>query len=254
MFVDAGYLFAEGSVLLTGERQHREHLVLDVPKVVSVLGNAAASVCDARLLRIYWYDAAPRGVATPEQEEIADIPGIKLRLGHVNRQGEQKGVDGLIITDLVELARNRAITDAVLLAGDEDLRVGVVLAQQFGVRVHLVGICDAARSNRSRALMQEADTNRVLWETVEAVEDLLRHEPPLPAADLAADVDAMIRGLDPAERVNLQAMLSRGSTIPQDHDRTLLAIGRRHHDRYTLDEAERDGLRALFRRLIQAPP
>jgi hypothetical protein len=30
----------------------------------------------------------------------------------VNSSGEQKGVDSLIVTDLIDLARNRGITDA----------------------------------------------------------------------------------------------------------------------------------------------
>jgi uncharacterized LabA/DUF88 family protein len=34
----------------------------------------------------------------------------------------------LIGTDLIELARNHAISDAVLLSGDEDLRIGVQIA------------------------------------------------------------------------------------------------------------------------------
>ena len=65
---------------------------------------------------------------------------MKLRLGIVNLAGQQKGVDSLIVTDLVELARNHAITDAILLSGDEDLRIGVQIAQSFGVRVHLIRI------------------------------------------------------------------------------------------------------------------
>ncbi|MBF0247226.1 MAG: NYN domain-containing protein [Alphaproteobacteria bacterium] len=74
-----------------------------------------------------------------------------------NRHGQQKGVDSLIVTDLIDLARNRAMTDAVLLSGDEDVRVGVQVAQTFGVRVHLVGI-EPSRGSQSRQLRQEADT------------------------------------------------------------------------------------------------
>jgi uncharacterized LabA/DUF88 family protein len=50
----------------------------------------------------------------------------KVRLGFVNRAGEQKGVDSLIVTDMISPARNRAMADAVLRSGDEDLRVGVI--------------------------------------------------------------------------------------------------------------------------------
>ena len=47
--------------------------------------------------------------------------------------------------------------DAILLSGDEDLRVGVQQAQEFGVRVHLLGITPC-RGSQSQFLMQEADT------------------------------------------------------------------------------------------------
>ena len=75
----------------------------------------------------------------------------------MNNAGKQIGVDSLIITDLVELARNRAITDAVLLAGDEDLRIGVSIAQSLGIRIHLVGI-EPSRATQSEWLRMEADT------------------------------------------------------------------------------------------------
>jgi uncharacterized LabA/DUF88 family protein len=71
---------------------------------------------------------------------LAHLDNVKVRLGFVNSVGEQKGVDSLIVTDMIALARNRAVSDAVLVSGDEDLRVGVQQAQEFGVRVHLVGI------------------------------------------------------------------------------------------------------------------
>ena len=82
---------------------------------------------------------------------------VKLRLGIVTPTGRQKGVDSLIVTDLVELARNGAITDVVMLSGDEDLRIGVQIAQSFGVRVHLIGI-QPSRGSQSPTLLQESDT------------------------------------------------------------------------------------------------
>ena len=95
----------------------------------------------ASLLRIYWYDGAlGYGGPTLDQEAIANSDNVKLRLGFINGQGQQKGVDSLIVTDLINLARNHAISDAILLSGDEDVRIGVEIAQGFGVRVHVLGI------------------------------------------------------------------------------------------------------------------
>jgi uncharacterized LabA/DUF88 family protein len=67
----------------------------------------------------------------------------------------QKGVDTLLVRDLVVLAEQRAISDVVLIAGDEDIREGVSYVQERGIRVHLV-IVDGAGSPRT--LRQEADS------------------------------------------------------------------------------------------------
>lgn len=75
---------------------------------------------------------------------------------------------------MITLARNRAMSDAVLLAGDEDLRVGVQQAQEFGVRVHLVGI-RPARGSQSTFLLQEADT-KVEWDGAQLGAFLSRRE------------------------------------------------------------------------------
>ena len=76
-------------------------------------------------LRVYWYDGVI-GYKGPtlQQTDLAHLDNVKLRLGFVNSFGEQKGVDSLIVTDLIELVRNHAISDAVLLSGDEDIRIG----------------------------------------------------------------------------------------------------------------------------------
>ncbi|NJM30341.1 MAG: NYN domain-containing protein [Rhizobiales bacterium] len=109
------------------------------------------------MLRIYWYDGASVAGPTAQQSTWPSMKNIKLRLGFINSHGEQKGVDSLIVTDLIELARNRALSDALLVSGDEDVRVGVTIAQSCGVRVHLVGIVPS-RGSQSQLLLQEADT------------------------------------------------------------------------------------------------
>lgn len=164
IFVDAGYLFAAGSVAVAGRKVSRSELALDVRSAVDALRSIAAEAAPgARLLRIYWYDGSiAGGRPTSDQSLIANTDDVKLRLGHVNSKGEQKEVDSFIVTDLVELARLKSISDAVILAGDADSRVGVSIAQNYGVRVHLLGITPA-NSNQSPQLRDEADTKRV-WE------------------------------------------------------------------------------------------
>ncbi len=114
------------------------------------------------LLRIYWYDGATAG-PSPQHLALAYRPNVKLRLGFMNQQGQQQGVDSLLVTDLITLARNRAMSDALLMTGDEDIRIGVQQAQECGVRVHLIGVAPS-RDNQSSALVQEADGVRELSE------------------------------------------------------------------------------------------
>ncbi len=57
--------------------------------------------------------------------------------------------------DLLVLAQERSISDAILITGDEDMREAVSYAQERGVRVHLVV---AAGASASWTLRQEADT------------------------------------------------------------------------------------------------
>jgi uncharacterized LabA/DUF88 family protein len=162
IFVDAGYLFAQGSVALTGSKKPRSILDLNPAAALEELERVFADrTTGCELLRIYWYDGAGFKGPTIEQDKMGHLDNVKLRLGLLNSIGEQKGVDSLIVTDLIELARLGAIADAVLLSGDEDVRVGVQIAQNYGVRVHLLGIAPA-RGSQSRALMQEADTTSVL--------------------------------------------------------------------------------------------
>jgi len=90
------------------------------------------------------------------------MPLVKLRLGNLNARGQQKGVDAQIRADMEALARHRAITDAVLIAGDEDMVPAVEAAQAFGVRVHLWGVEPPFGTNQAERLVWEADTVDVL--------------------------------------------------------------------------------------------
>ncbi|MDK9721968.1 MAG: NYN domain-containing protein [Rhodospirillales bacterium] len=178
IFIDAGYLFAQGSVALTGQKKERKLLSLDERAVVNLLIDAAQKQSkNDSVLRLYWYDAAPiHAGPTLQHKNLALMDNVKLRLGYLNSQNQQKGVDSLIVTDMIELARNHAISDAAILSGDEDVRVGVQIAQNFGVRVHLIGIAPC-RGSQSPQLMQEADTT-LEWNkaTVETFLKLQHHQ------------------------------------------------------------------------------
>ena len=176
-------------------------------------------------------------------------------------------MDGLIFSDLTNLARNRAISDALLLAGDEDLRVGVQQAQEHGIRVHLLGVEPKDPSgNQSAALQREADTRRQL-DAAALGQFLFRREyagTPVAEAEAAA-VDADVAHnlarmqelaneyaatLDTTQRELILALPER-TPLPHELDRELLLraselLGRK------LEEAEKRTLRGALRNAVNA--
>jgi uncharacterized LabA/DUF88 family protein len=161
IMVDVGYIYASAGELLFGAASRRDYKV-DADKLIQALTRHADDQVRGELLRVYWYDAARDRVPTIDQRVIAQMPWVKLRLGNLNARGQQKGVDAQIRADMEALARHRAITDAVLVAGDEDMVPAVEAAQAFGVRVHLWGIEPPYGTNQAERLVWESDTVEVL--------------------------------------------------------------------------------------------
>ncbi|MBC2868172.1 NYN domain-containing protein [Streptomyces mexicanus] len=162
IFVDAGYLYAAVGRLVAGTEDRRA-IDLDAEGLIAALiDRACTAFADSRLLRVYWYDGARRRIHTAEQQSIAELPDVKVRLGNLNANNQQKGVDSLIRSDLESLARHRAISDAALLGGDEDLVSAVEAAQGYGARVHLWGIEAPEGRNQAEPLLWEVDSQRTL--------------------------------------------------------------------------------------------
>ncbi len=161
VMVDVGYIYAAAGELLFGSSSRRDFRVNAVP-LIQVVTKHADELIRGELLRVYWYDAARDRVPTIDQRVIAQMPWVKLRLGNLNARGQQKGVDAQIRADMEALARHRAITDSVLIAGDEDMVPAVEAAQAFGVRVHLWGIEPPYGTNQAERLVWESDTVDVL--------------------------------------------------------------------------------------------
>ncbi|GGO85853.1 NYN domain-containing protein [Wenjunlia tyrosinilytica] len=160
VFVDAGYVYAAAGRLVVGT-EDRKAFDLDAEHLIEAFIDKARKIFpDSRLLRVYWYDGARQRVPTVEQRQIAELPDVKVRLGNLNAHNQQKGVDSLIRGDLESLARHRAISDAVLISGDEDLVSVVEAAQGFGARVHLWGIEAVYGKNQADPLLWEADSQR----------------------------------------------------------------------------------------------
>ena len=161
IMVDVGYIYAAAGELLFNTSSRREFRV-DADKLIGALTRHAEGVVRGDLLRVYWYDAARDRVPTIDQRVIAQMAWVKLRLGNLNARGQQKGVDAQIRADMEALARHRAITDAILIAGDEDLVPAVEAAQAYGVLVHLWGVEPPFGTNQAERLVWEADTVDVL--------------------------------------------------------------------------------------------
>jgi len=283
VFVDAGYLFAQGSVALAGQKLPRGRLLLDHEKAIDALAAFATRVSGVDLLRVYWYDGTSTGPSS-QHITLAHLAHVKVRLGFVNSVGEQKGVDSLIVTDMIALARNHAMSEAVLLSGDEDLRVGVQQAQEFGVRVHLLGI-RPSRGSQSLFLLQEADSTHE-WSpddlapflsckpeiaVVPAVPSVVAApgpaEPPVLGAptplepllvpDPLVDVaSALAREIPTAELEALTESIRQAGQIPREFDGRLLAEGGRAL-KARLDPAQKKEVRNAFlkaceQRLLEA--
>jgi uncharacterized LabA/DUF88 family protein len=161
IMVDVGYIYASAGELLFSAASRREYRV-DADKLIQALTRHAEDHIRGELLRVYWYDAARDRVPTIDQRVIAQMPWVKLRLGNLNARGQQKGVDAQIRADMEALARHRAITDAILVAGDEDMVPAVEAAQAYGVRIHLWGIEPPYGTNQAERLVWESDTVDVL--------------------------------------------------------------------------------------------
>ncbi len=168
-FVDAGYLTA-------GARS-----CLKVPCTPRIDGDALTSWArfayrsDIDLLRTYVYDAQYPDDADryPDQrayfDALAAEPGIRLRLGHLVERSagspraawQQKGVDTLVVLDLVRLAQLRAYDIALIIAGDRDLAEALrVVADDHARRV----ILSASRVRRLRRSLSMQPTTTGLSE------------------------------------------------------------------------------------------
>jgi NYN domain len=155
LFVDASYVLADGAMAVHGTRRG-ESVSWDYEGLLRLLFGLARDRTGLPLLRCYWYEATVDGRRTAEQDALADVPGIKLRVAKI-RPGRREGVETEIHRDLTTLARNNAITDALVMSAEEDLAQVVADVQDLGMRVTLMHIAVDGNWTISRALRQESD-------------------------------------------------------------------------------------------------
>jgi uncharacterized LabA/DUF88 family protein len=155
LFVDAGYVLADGAMAAHGTN-HRESVSWDYAGLLQYFADVATDRTGLQLLRCYWYEATADGRRTPEHDTLADLPGLLLRLGRT-RPGKREGVETEIHRDLTTLARNRAISDVLLVSAEEDLAPVIADVQDLGLRVILVHISVDGNWTVSRSLRQQCD-------------------------------------------------------------------------------------------------
>jgi hypothetical protein len=155
LFVDAGYVLAEGAQAVHGTR-NRDSVSWDYAGLLKLLGGLSRDRTGLPLLRCYWYDTAAEGGRAAEHDTLADVPGVKLRLSKA-RPNRKEGVEAEIRKDLSALARNRAVSDAVIVSAEEDLAPVISEVQDLGIRAILLHISADGDWAISRALRQECD-------------------------------------------------------------------------------------------------
>lgn len=139
IFIDAGFLLAIGGQRTVGTSL-RSAVTVDYRQLIEGLFKACDTLRGLDPLRMYWYDAAKDGLPMNDHKTIAGTSGVKLRLGRISVNGDQKGVDLKLGLDLVGLARNRAASVAFLMSGDDDLGEAVEQAQDLGMQVVLLAL------------------------------------------------------------------------------------------------------------------
>lgn len=139
VFIDASFLLTVGSSRVTGTSL-RSATSVDTETLIKGVIDTTEKDSGLDTLRVYWYDASRDGVFHDTHKRIALLDDVKVRLGRIGFNGNQKGVDLRMGLDLVEVARNRVAKVAYLLTGDDDFAEAVEAAQDLGMKVVLVGL------------------------------------------------------------------------------------------------------------------
>jgi hypothetical protein len=233
LLVDAGFVLAAARRAAADARPHERIGCRHDDLVASLWEFVDAHSGGMRRLRTYWYDAAVDARPTLEHSRIALVPYVSLRVGRLTTDGRhQKGLDLMIYRDLVRLARERAISRAYVLGGDDDLRDGIGEVKELGVQVVLLGFAGDEGSDQSGLLVREADEVALL-----PAEAWQPHFRTAGAADAADDADvARARELGErfahewvrrASRREVEEVLERFPAVPKELDIALVVYAER---------------------------
>ena len=215
VYVDVGYLLAASATRVTGTSL-RSGVVVSYPDLVARLIAAAEEASGMPLLRVHWYDSGRRSGGAPDatQEAIGMLPRVKLRLGRISPQGEQKGVDLRIGLDLAAHGRNHVVDVIYLVSGDDDLCEAVEEAQNHGVQVVLMAVPDQTGRPHavSKHLIRESDDLIVLDGSV--VDDTVHVRQLLPEEPAAVSEAAAVSQAAAAVAIGVSGTRGSPLTLP----------------------------------------
>ena len=266
IFVDAGYFYDQGAIAISGRKHSRTAIQFDPTAFFAEFSSFAERLTGGKVHRIYWYDGAKNMVPDDRHIAIDSQPFVKLRLGRLTLDGGQKGVDTLMVRDLMVLSQERTLQQAVVLTGDDDLREGIEYAQDRGVLVHLVGIKDSdgltSQSEELSRIVDQVSTidkgnltslkvGTITWTEPKADSSLSTRQD---SGEIAVEVlvkrvgNAMIQQI-PRER--LEAVFeSRPGMLPPDLDKKMFSLAWTEYGRTVYFEQDykirlRNGVREL---------
>ncbi|HEY2640957.1 MAG TPA: NYN domain-containing protein [Streptosporangiaceae bacterium] len=219
LFVDASYVLADGALAVHGTR-NRESVSWDYAGLLKFLGGLSRDRTGLPLLRCYWYDSAADGNRAAEHDSLADVPGVKLRLSKA-RPNRKEGVEAEIRKDLTALARNRAITDVIIVSGEEDLAPVIAEVQDLGIRAILLHISADGDWAMSRSLRQECDDIiDIAAGHLRPYVDLIHGaEPDLAASGYRELRSAAAQVSGPHQAMDAPAARLYGSPVPAEYER-----------------------------------
>lgn len=248
VFADAGYIWVQLTHVVLNRPGKRDEIIVDEQQLNQSIKTFISQLLPGtELLRIYWYDGLVNGAPSPFNATLNRQDGFKLRYGTVNSIGQQKGVDGLLIADLLNLSQNKSITDAVVISGDGDLAPGVEAAQTFGIKVYCLSIGPSDAS--SPVLQSVADVN-CLWPEKQVRTFVSKFDQSQTVTADTDNIDESLKKVANEVYSELQdeqrVCLSNNQIIPKTVDAILLYKARVSLGRI-LNESERFTLRRMLK-------
>ena len=248
VFADAGYIWVQLTHVVLNRQGKRDEIIVDEQRLNQSIKTLISQLLpDTELLRIYWYDGLVNGAPSPFNAKLNGQDGFKLRYGTVNSVGQQKGVDGLLIADLLNLSQNKSITDAVVISGDGDLAPGVEAAQTFGIKVYCLSIGPSDAS--SPVLQSVADVN-CLWPDKQVRTFVSKFDQNQTVTDDTDNLDKSLRDVANEVYSELQdeqrVCLSNSQIIPKTIDAILL-----YKARVSLGRILKENERFILRKMLK---